>query len=96
MGHLNASHGSEMRLDHFTDRLFRKNRPRKQGSIGGSQTHQSAQRHSRRGKRCPGAVRTGSIRGVLKLRRLELQFAPLHHQRSIVPNTWSQSVVLTP
>jgi hypothetical protein len=35
---------------------------------------------------------------LLKLRVLltELPFAPLHRQRSIVPNTWSQSVVLTP
>jgi hypothetical protein len=38
------------------------------------------------------------LRTLLKLRRLltELPFAPLHRQRSIVPNTWSQNVVLTP
>jgi hypothetical protein len=32
------------------------------------------------------------LRRLLKLRRLltELPFAPLRHQRSIVPNTWSQ------
>jgi hypothetical protein len=38
------------------------------------------------------------LRRLLRLRVLltELPFAPLHRQRSIVPNTWSQSVVLTP
>jgi len=32
----------------------------------------------------------------LRLLLTELPFAPLRHHRSIVPNTWSQSVVLTP
>ena len=44
MGHLNASHGSKMRLDRFTDRLFLENEATaNRGAYGRGQTHQGAQ-----------------------------------------------------
>jgi hypothetical protein len=43
-------------------------------------------------------IMAADVAEIVEVARLltELPFAPLHRHRSIVPNTWSQSVVLTP